>query len=206
MDPLEIFDCEQNSEEWSQARLGIVTASNFSAVLAKGEGKTRQTYMRKLAGEIVTGEVMPNYMNAAMERGHVMEDEAVDKFAFIHGIEPIKVGFMRRGRVGASPDRILCPRPDASFNRLLECKSKEPHILIDCLDRRRLPPEHVAQTQGQLWVAGVDCSDFIAYWPGMPLFHVEVKADMAYHDRLANECGTFIEELDRIVEFIRNYQ
>lgn len=200
MDELEIFDCEQNSPQWYECRRGVVTASNFSAVLAKGEGKTRATYMRKLAGEIVTGEVMPSYMNAAMERGHAMEDEAIEKFAFIHGLEPSVCGFMRRGRVGASPDRLL------PGNRLLEAKTKEPHILIDCLERRRLPPEHVAQTQGQLWVAGSDGSDFIAYWPGMPLFHVEVVADQSYFDRLTNECGAFIEELDRLVDFIRNYQ
>jgi hypothetical protein len=200
VDKLEVFDCEQNSKEWYQARLGIVTASNFASVLAKGEGKTRATYMRKLAGEIVTGEVMPLYVSAEMERGHAMEQEAIDKFAFIHDMQPYEVGFMRRGRVGASPDRLL------SDTVMIEAKSKYPHILIECLEKRRLPPEHVAQTQGQLWVAGAEEVHFIAYWPSMPLFHVEVKADMPYHDRLANECGAFVEELDKLVEFIRNYQ
>ena len=205
MEALEIFDCEQNSPEWFDCRRGVVTASNFAAVLAKGEGKTRATYMRKLAGEIITGEVMPSYSNAAMDRGHMMEQEAIDKFAFIHGYQPLEVGFMRRGRVGASPDRVVNWEEDA-IHALIEAKSKEPHILIECLERGKLPPEHVAQTQGQLWVSGVDVCHFIAYWPGMPLFHVEVKEDLSYHDRLANECGAFVEELDAMVERIRNYQ
>ena len=205
MAPLDIIDCEQNSPEWVQARLGIVTASNFAAVLAKGEGKTRATYMRKLAGEIITGEVMPSYTNAAMERGHAMEQEAIDKFAFLHDMHPHELGFMRRGRVGASPDRVIYWDQDA-IHALIEAKSKEPHILIECLERGKLPPEHVAQTQGQLWVSDVDMCHFIAYWPGMPLFHVEVKSDIAYHDRLANECGAFVEELDAMVDRIRNYQ
>lgn len=43
---VEIFNCEQGSDAWHEARRGIVTASNFSKILAKGEGKTRATYMR----------------------------------------------------------------------------------------------------------------------------------------------------------------
>ncbi len=65
---LEIFECEQNSPEWYQARMGIPTASQFSTVLMTkgvkgGVSKTRQTYLYKLAGEILTGESMENYSN-----------------------------------------------------------------------------------------------------------------------------------------------
>lgn len=52
---VEIIDCEQGTPAWHEARRGIVTASNFSKILAKGEGKVRATYMRTLAGEIITG-------------------------------------------------------------------------------------------------------------------------------------------------------
>lgn len=200
MDDLEIFDCEQNSDEWFACRRGVVTASNFAAVLAKGEGKTRATYMRKLAGEIITGEVMPSYSNASMERGHEMEEEAIEKFSFIHDVNPSKVGFMRRGRLGASPDRII----DA--NTIIEVKSKEPHILIECLERGTLPPEHKAQVMGQLMVSGASTCHFIAYWPGMPLFHVAVKADDAYMNTLAEECSRFVADLDAMVERVKAYQ
>jgi len=200
MEALEIFDCEQNSPEWFDCRRGVVTASNFAAVLAKGEGKTRSTYMRKLAGEIITGEVMESYSNDAMERGHVMEEEAVEKFAFIHGVSPKRVGFMRRGRLGASPDRIIDQKT------IMEVKSKAPHVLIECLERGTLPPEHKAQVMGQLYVSGAQKCHFVAYWPGMPLFHVEVTYDHDYCQMLERECGKFVEELDAMVERIRNYQ
>ena len=36
---------EQGTAEWMALRLGIPTASAFSAVLAKGEGKTRKAYL-----------------------------------------------------------------------------------------------------------------------------------------------------------------
>jgi len=73
---VEIIDCVQGSPEWFQARLGIPTASCFSQVLAKGEGKVRATYMRRLAGEIITGQSAETFKSEAMERGNQMEAEA----------------------------------------------------------------------------------------------------------------------------------
>jgi hypothetical protein len=76
--------------EWFAARAGIPTASEFHTVLAVGKqgGKsvTRVAYLNKLAGEILTGEPMPSYSNADMERGKIMEDEARDLYAFMHGL------------------------------------------------------------------------------------------------------------------------
>src|ERR1035437_6023550 len=51
---LEIFDCEQGTEEWASLRLGIPTASRFADVMAGGEGKMRTRYLRELAGEIIS--------------------------------------------------------------------------------------------------------------------------------------------------------
>ena len=60
---MEIFNDEQNTEAWFRRRMGVPTASQFGAVLAKGEGKTRRTYMLKLAGEILTGKPMEGFSN-----------------------------------------------------------------------------------------------------------------------------------------------
>ncbi len=42
-------DIKQNSEEWLKIRCGIPTASAFSKILAKGEGKVRRTYLSPTA-------------------------------------------------------------------------------------------------------------------------------------------------------------
>ena len=53
---LEIFqELEQGSDLWREARAGLVTASEFSQLLSKGQGKTRRTLMLKKAGERITG-------------------------------------------------------------------------------------------------------------------------------------------------------
>ena len=81
---VEIFrDIEQNSEEWKKLRSGIPTASEFSALLAKGEGKTRRALMRRLAGERVTGEPESMFENATLLRGHAMEDDARRTYALV---------------------------------------------------------------------------------------------------------------------------
>ena len=74
MTSVEVFDCEQRSPEWFALRLGIPTASQFSALLAKGkrggESKTRRTYLLQLAGEKITGEPRDDKDSRHTRRGH----------------------------------------------------------------------------------------------------------------------------------------
>lgn len=193
MNEVQIFDCPQNSPEWLEARRGIPTASRFADVLAKGQGITRRKYLYTLAGEVLTGEVQPAFTTEAMERGHVMEADAVNLYAFERDVEPVMCGFMRRGRAGCSPDRLL------GADGLLEVKSKLPHLQLEVLERNTLPPEHKAQVQGQLWVSGRDWCDFISYWPRLPLFVKRVERDEPYIKTLAQAVADFVGELDTLV-------
>lgn len=192
---IRIIDCEQNSPEWFQARLGIPTASGFAKLLAKGEGKTRKRYMLDLAAERLTGEIAEGYSNAHMERGHAMEDDARKLYAFQRDADPLRVGFIRRDdvRAGASPDSRI------ESDGLLEIKTKLGALQLEVLEHDRLPPEHVAQVQGQLWVSGRAYCDFVSYWPKLPLFVKRVERDEAYIRTLAQAVADFNGELDAIV-------
>lgn len=196
---MQIIDCEQGSAEWFTARAGIPTASEFSTVMAKGEGKTRKTYMLKLAGEILTEEPMPSYSNADMERGKVMEDEARDLYSFTADVEPQRVGFIRNGDKGASPDSLI------GDNGGLEIKSALAHIQIERLLRDELPSEHKAQVQGCLWIAEREWWDFTSYCPKLPLFVKRVYRDEDYIKKMSDEVDRFNAELQQTVEFIRKY-
>src|SRR6185503_13190792 len=171
MSELTIYDFEQGSAEWHQARCGVVTASRFKDVLAEGDGKMRGKYLRELASETIRGWVEDGYSNEHMARGQEQEDDARRAFAFEHAIEPIRVGFIRRGRVGCSPDSLI------GEDGGLEIKSALGHIQIDRLQRGRLPPEHIAQVQGSLWVTGRKWWSFVSYSPDLPLMHVRVERD-----------------------------
>jgi hypothetical protein len=192
-DDLQIFNCDQGSEEWHECRRGIVTASRFADVLAKGQGITRRKYLYTLAGEVLTGECADSFTNQHMERGHEMEADAINLYAFDRELDPIVVGFMRRGRAGCSPDRIV------GIDGMVEVKSKLPHLQLEVLERDDLPPEHKAQVQGQLWVSGRDWCDFVSYWPRLPLFVKRVERDEKYIATLAQAVADFVGELDALV-------
>lgn len=196
---MEIFDCEQNSDVWLQARMGIPTASAFSHVLAKGEGLTRATYLNKLAGEIITGKPMKGFSNDDTERGHDLEPEARDLYCFQSGAELRRVGFIRNGRAGCSPDSLI------GEDGGLEIKTTEPHLLIDLIRKDDFPPKHKAQVQGTLWLTGRAWWDIAIYWPGMPLFVKRATPDAAYIAKLAEAVAAFNIELDQVVKMVRLY-
>lgn len=191
---IEIFNCEQGSEDWFRCRLGIPTSSEFSSVLAKGQGKTRRTYMMKLLGERLTGEPADNYTNGHMERGKIMESEARKLYAFLNDAELTRVGFLRNGSKGCSPDSLI------GTDGMVEIKTKLPHLQLEALFADRLPPEHVAQVQGQLWVAEREWCEFVSYWPRLPLFVKRVYRDEEYIKNLAAEVDRFNAELDALTE------
>lgn len=200
---IEIVDCEQGSGDWFRARLGIPTASEFATVMAHGRdggaSKTRRTYLLKLAGEIITGEVADSYCSADMERGRIMEPEARDMYAFTRSIELHHVGFIRNGQKGCSPDSLI------GDHGMLEIKTKFPHYLIDLLLRDEFPPEHRAQSQGALWVAEREWIDLACYWPKLPIFVKRAYREDGYIATLAGAVNQFNEELAETVERVRRY-
>jgi len=190
---IEIFNCEQGSPEWFACRLGIPTASNFATVMAKGEGKTRRTYLLKLIGERLTGDPSDSYSNAHIERGQVMEAEARALYTFMTDVEPEQVGFIRDGNKGCSPDGLI------GTAGMTEIKTKLAHIQLEVLLADRLPPEHAAQCQGNLWVANREWIDFCSYWPKLPLFIKRVYRDEIYIKKLASEVDAFNDEMMQLI-------
>lgn len=203
MTMLEIITCDQGSPEWDKARLGIPTASEFASILTKGRGgaesRTRQSYLYKLAGERLTSEPMESVVTAHMERGRLMEEEARSVYSFVTGNVCERVGFLRRGRAGASPDGLI------GSDGLVEIKTKLPHLMVETILRGEFPPEHKAQCQGQLWVSGRAWIDIAVYWPGLPIFVTRAERDEAFIRELADAVETFNDELDRVIAQVRAY-
>lgn len=190
---------EQNSPEWYALRCGLPTASNFGAILAKGEGKTRRSYMLRLAGEILTGEPAETFHSAEMDRGHVMEEQARALYSFATDAEVQQVGFITNGPKGCSPDGLI------GINGAVEFKSKKPELHIACLLKGEFPNEHRAQCQGVLWVAEREWIDLGVFWPGLPLFIKRAYRDEAYIRELAHAVDIFSVELHETVEQVRRY-
>ncbi len=202
------IDVEQGSEEWFQARLGLPTASHFSTVMATGRDDdgvslTRQQYLYRLAGEIITGRLAEEtFRSRAMERGKEMEPEAVADYEARKGVQVRRVGlginFSGLKRCGASPDGLV------GFDGGIETKTMRPDLMIPLLTRgTRMPAEHRAQVQGNMLVWEREWWDFKIYYPGMPDFTVRVSRDDAYIAELQNQIEIFNHELKRLVEQLR---
>lgn len=197
--PVIYGDIEQNTEAWRLLRCGLPTASEFHSILAKGEGKTRRAYLLRLAGELLTGVPAEAYENADMLRGREMEPEAREHYSFVHDAELTRVGFIKNGPKGCSPDALI------GSAGILEIKTKKPAILIDCILKDEFPAEHKAQCQGALWIAEREWIDLVCYWPGLPLFVKRATRDDGYIATLAGAVNAFNAELAETVERIRQY-
>lgn len=193
-----VHDMPQGTPEWFAVRRGIPTSSQFATIMAKGKkagepSKTRKTYLYKLAGERLTGEPMDSFTNGHMGRGHTMEPEARQFYAFMQDAEPQLVGFITSGPKGCSPDSLI------GNDGMLEIKTKLPHLMLEAHERGEFPPEHRAQCQGQLWIAEREWVDLICYWPRMKPLIVRAYRDEGYIAELAAEVDRFNDELDALV-------
>jgi hypothetical protein len=200
---LQIIDCEQNSPDWYAARMGIPTASEFKKIVAVNKDakdkKTRTEYMRKLAGEVLTGVPMDSYTNDHMERGKVQEEDARDLYAMITKADIRRVGFIRNGNTGCSPDSLI------GGDGGLEIKTALPHIQIERLERGELPAEHRLQVQGNLWLAERQWWDFVSFCPKLPMFTIRVQRDEQCIAELSAAVNTFNAELNDLIARIRSY-
>lgn len=199
---IEIFDMEQGSEEWFSVRRGVVTASEFHTVmaLARDGGKDsrgRRTYMLKLMGERLTGDPMWHYSNEHTQRGHEQEVAARDMYAYLSELEPRQVGFIKNGAVGCSPDSLI------GDDGMLEIKTKLAHLQLDVLLGGTVPSEHMAQVQGQLWVAEREWCDFVSYCPRLPLFAKRVMRDEVYIDRIRKAVDLFEREMVTLLDAVQ---
>jgi len=200
---LEILDCEQNTEEWRINRMGIPTASAFDKVVSRGRAdrpsETRRKYMLTLLGERLTGVLAENFDSPYLDRGHRDEPEAANDYAFRERVQVETVGFMRRGRMGYSPDLVV-----TGARRAVEIKSKKPDLHLAVMLDNELPAEHKPQVQGGLLVSGYDAIDFVSYCKGLPLVVIRVERDEKYIDWLRGEIERFNEELDALEQTVIN--
>jgi len=198
-----VFDFEQGSDQWFDARMGMITASKFKDVMAKGQGKTRKSYMYQLAGEMITGEREDSYSNSYMEWGTLNEPSARAMYELEKGVEVDLVGLITTDgkNVAASPDGLV--GNDGS----IEIKCPKTTTQIETYLSGKMPTGHKAQVQGQMWVAERDWVDFISFDPRMngaaSFFCTRVYRDEDYIKTLEESCKIFESELYYMVELLQ---
>ena len=165
IDGLITLDCEQGSEEWLKARLGIPTATGFeNIVTATGKKSSGQIkYMAELIEESILGLQDNTFRSNFMERGNQLEPLARSAYEFITGNDVIQVGGVyldEHKEVMVSPDGLI---PKLKKGLELKCPKMSTHIRY--LLEGGVPAEYIVQVQANLWVTGYDTWDFVSYCP-----------------------------------------
>lgn len=201
VDSAALLALKQGSPEWALARAGMITASCFSDVQAKGDRKMRTKLLRKLVAERLTGKPIESYRNAHMDRGHEQEPLARMAYEALTGNIVDEVGIVVHPRypdIGCSPDGLV------GEDGGCEIKSVIATVQIDALDRGAPSPEHRAQLQGAMWVSGRKWWHFISFCPDLPpnlrMAAYEVPRDDGYIETLATEVLRFRGEVEALVQ------
>ena len=194
---------EQGSEQWFEARLGKATASRFKdvlAVLKSGKpAEARTKYALQLAAERLTGRAANHFVTAAMQRGTDLEPAAIAEYEWQAGEVCDPAPFVPHPELlaGASPDRLV----GADGLVEVKCPGEIAHLLTL---RDGMPPEHMPQVQGQLWITGRQWCDFVSYHPDFPdglrLYVERVKPDAEYINSLEQGVRSFLVEVDEVVD------
>jgi putative phage-type endonuclease len=163
-----IADIEQRTEAWETIRLGKVTASCISDVMAKtksGYSASRKNYMMKLLCERLTGKREESYINAAMQRGIDLEAVARSAYEVDQGVMVQEVGFVPHPTIpmsGASPDGCV------GDSGLLEIKCPGTSAHVDFLRTGEIDSGYKLQMLWQLECIGRAWCDFVSYDDRMP--------------------------------------
>jgi putative phage-type endonuclease len=199
----------QGSEAWFKSRLGSVTASRMSDVLAKGksgEAVTRAKYRMQIIAERVTGQVADSFSSAAMLWGTEQEPYARMRYAAATGRIVDEAEFYTHPTIkwlGASPDGLL---NDTGGLLEIKCPNTQTHLgyLLD----KKAPAAYINQMQTQMWVTGRAWCDFVSFDPRVPehlqLFIVRLDRDDALIETMEEEVHKFLGEVEVLINQLEN--
>jgi len=194
---------EQRSDDWFATRLGKVTASCISKVMARtktGYGAERANYLSQLVVERITGSREQGFTNAAMQWGTDKEPDARATYEFDRNVSVVEEGFMPHPTIdmaGASPDGLI------GDDGLVEIKCPNTATHIATLTGSSIDDKYVKQMQFQMACAGRQWCDFVSYDPRMPVemqLHVcRVERDDDLIAKIEEEVKAFLSEVDATV-------
>lgn len=202
------LDVTQGSQAWLEARLGKVTASRVSDVIAKtksGWGASRANYAAQLIAERLTGSVAESYSNSAMQWGTDTEPQARAAYEFHTDADVKEVGFVVHPKIamsGASPDGLV------GKEGLVEIKCPNTATHIDTLLKKKVPAKYITQMQWQMACTQRAWCDFVSFDPRMPaemaLFVQRIVFDLARAEELEADVTQFLSEIDAKVSELSN--
>ena len=211
---MKIINCEQGTPEWKAARVGRVTASRITDILASGKGGkesvSRRDYRMELACEILTGEPQGEiFSNAAIRWGSDQEPFGRAAFEVETGFTVDQVGMVIHpmdNRCAASPDGLVGWDGETEPGGLVEIKCPKTATHIGYIEAGVVPADYQPQMLWQMACTGAQWVDFVSFDPrlggkaeNLQLYICRFGRDEARIAEVEREVARFLEEVDCLV-------
>ena len=202
---LHTYEFEQGSEEWDDARRGIVTASVVGQLLTSSASIASNDISRsltlKLTAERITGYTEPTYVSTDMARGTY--DEPIARDHYSEHIAPVtQVGFMVRDefgfKLGYSPDGLV------GDDGLIEVKSRRQKKHLETILTDKVPAENMAQIQCGLLVSRRKWCDYVSWCGGMPMWTIRVTPNRHWQEAILEAVAAFEETATTMITRYEN--
>jgi len=204
-----IINVQQGSPEWYAARVGLVTASRISDLLAKGRGSeesaSRANYRAQIIAERLTGQSCEDRFESAV-MARAKEQELFARAAYEVHINDFveQVGIVLHPTVersGASPDLLVGNVGGAE----IKCPNTSTHI--DTMIRGTVPTKYLPQIQWQMACTGRAWWDFVSFDNRLPedlrLFVLRVTRDDVFIQKTEAAVRIFNAEVDEYIDALK---
>lgn len=191
-----LIQCAQGSDEWLQARAGVITASMFKVArerLKSGKNagdftQAAKKYAFTLAIERISGKPLnEGFETWQMKRGHELEPMARARHEEEAGVIVETAGFVTTDDscFGASADGLIGNDGGSEYKALVSPDSLMPVLLDDDI------AEYMDQIQGCMWITGRKWWHYGLYCPAL----ADIKLDL-YWKHIARD-DDYIEAMER---------
>lgn len=192
----------QGSDEWLEARCGLLTASEMKLIITQSTLKLARNdkasaHLYELLAQRITGHVDPRYVSDDMLRGH--EDEVSARELYSERYAPVEeVGFLTNDKwgftIGFSPDGLV------GEDGFIEIKSRRPKFQVETILSGNVPEEYLIQIQTGFLVSERKWCDFISYSAGLPMIVITVLPDPVMMKAIENAARAFEERMEELLE------
>lgn len=194
-----VENLSQGTGDWLRLKLGVISGSCASDVVAKKGSEKRLTYLCDLVAQVCTG-VIEEMNFKQLEWGRQLEGPARSTYEFSTDKVVTQVPFVFKDetfREGCSPDglvenerglEIKCPWDTANYIKFIVAE--------------KIKPEWEWQNQFNLRVLNADEWDFAQYDPRMkksPMKIVTIKKDSEKQSILNDAIPEFIADMDKML-------
>jgi len=188
---MKIIECEQNTDQWLDCRLGKITGSKLKDIVVKRGTGRKIGFYQLLADRLAVDEEV----DSAMERGHELEKDALDLFSKETGKKIEQVGLCvsdENENIALSPDGLI--KRGKKYTEAVEIKCLGSARHLEAYFEKQIPSEYREQAI-QYFIVNQDLEKlyFVFYDPRItvkPIHWIEIKR----------------EEVEDEIAFLKDYQ